>query len=149
MKVATILGQAPAKNMKSRRAFDGAAGERLASIAGMTLEELRQRFWLRNVLDEYPGESWATRGKGDAFPMALARERAARMRFLTPIVVFCGTDTAGAFGCRAPFLEWFIFRRTRQGVVIPHPSGINRYYNRSENKQKVRDILASILQTNL
>lgn len=131
--------------MRSRRAFDGAAGERLAKLARVTLEELRERVWLRNVLDEYPGESWSTRGNGDAFPMTLARERAARMKFLTEVVIFCGTDTAGAFGCRAPFLEWFTFRRTRRGIVIPHPSGINRFYNDPESKQKVADLLVSIL----
>lgn len=81
-------------------------------------------------------------GKGDAFDPAAARARARRMR-LAPIVVLAGKKVAKAFGVVAPYLEWTTLRG-RRVVVVPHPSGINRWWNDSKNVQALRKLLAEV-----
>lgn len=93
-----------------------------------------------NLLAEFPGKS----GKGDAFPIALARARAARMR-LGGEVVLLGRHVARAFGAQgAPFLEWFDLRGA-WAAVVPHPSGVNHWWNDPANTNRAAVFLAGLL----
>ena len=53
-------------------------------------------------------------------------------------MVLVGTRVARAFGIESPeFFEWT--RREDFGfnlVVIPHPSGVNLWWNKKENKER-------------
>lgn len=123
-----------------------------------------------NLLQEYPGKA---RG-GSAFPMDRARERAglfvrnlekpaivtvegrefhafATRRFTKPdLVLLAGWRVARAFGIQHGTKEYFVVDHEcdRMGglptVVVPHPSGINRWWNDAGNQTIARMFLEGL-----
>lgn len=134
-----LIGEAPAPR-GNRRAFDGPSGDRLAQVMGMGRDELLGRVRARNLLRRWPGAS----GKGSAFPVADARAAARRARLDADVVLLAGLRVAGAFGARAGFFEWFELRG-RRAAVIPHPSGVNRWWNDAANRERARAFLRGVL----
>lgn len=131
-----IVGEAP--SMRTSRPFAGRSGERLAELAGTSLEALRDRYRLVNLLGYWPGPNAS--GKGSAFPMQEARPAAATLRLASGSLL-CGRRVAAAFGlARAPYLEWLSVDG-RQVAVIPHPSGVCRWWNDPENVARARAFL--------
>lgn len=110
----------------ARYALTGASGERLASLAGLTLLELCARTARVNVV-EYP-DDWKDEAKvsrGTALASSLAIE-------LSLPTIFLGERVARAMGVSlVPLFEW------RQGrfpfARAPHPSGRNRFWNAPAN----------------
>jgi uracil-DNA glycosylase len=134
----TIIGQAPGARNGKRRAFEGRSGDRLAEAAGLRGHaELRRRADVTNLLRRFPGKSG--RIKGDAFPMRRAR-RAARIRKLEGVVLLIGRGVARAFDVDAPFLRW-VRRGDARIAVVPHPSGVNLWWNSAENRRRARRFL--------
>lgn len=133
---ATIVGEAPPRS--GGRPFEGDAGRRLRQVARHDLADCR----LVNLLEAWPGPDGA---KGDAFPIDEARAAAARVRFRTPVVLLAGHRVARAFGVRAGYLEWTTLRG-RRAAVIPHPSGINRWWNCPRNRRRARRFIAAALR---
>ena len=95
-----------------------------------------------NVLDRYPGPSI----KGDKFPMSeariAARKKLEQLRGRT--VVLLGSNVARAFDCKAfRYFEWYEIRSSENSLdtvvplmtVVPHPSQVNRWWNREENRR--------------
>ena len=125
-----LLGQAPSAESDPERPLgpDGASGRRLARLVGPAFEEA---FELRNLLRAFPGKL----AKGDAFPKTEARLAAAATiaRLRGRRVVFLGRNVAEAFGFSWPEpLEWHQhvgFAAAR----LPHPSGINTWWNDQKN----------------
>jgi uracil-DNA glycosylase len=99
-----LIGQAPGPNTDPSEPLSGASGKRLAALCGLDLEEFLARFERANLLPEFPGKI----GKGDRFPVALARPLARSLagRCLDRRVVLLGNGVASAFGWRAPWLRW-------------------------------------------
>jgi len=100
-------------------------------MSGLTKKAYLVRFERANLLDAWPGKG----GKGDAFPRAEARAAAAKMEPLLRgrTVVFVGASVARAFGVKIPFyLQWASWNEG-WAAVLPHPSGINRWYNEPAN----------------
>lgn len=103
-----------------------------------------------NLLAEYPGP--ARSGKGDAFPRSRA---AAGARRLAPSLagrraVLLGRAVAGAFRLPGdvPFLTWVEaeVRGVRISVaVVPHPSGVNTWWNDAGNRRCARRFLRGAL----
>ena len=93
-----------------------------------------------NVLDRFPGKA----GKGDAFPLPEARERADRFDLRGRRVVFVGKNVARVFRCRADYLDTHTHRGA-VATVIPHPSGVNRWYNDPGNCRKLSVFLRTLL----
>lgn len=124
-----IVGEAP--SMRTSRPFAGASGRRLAELADASLDDLRGRFRLVNLLAHWPGPN--PHGKGAAWNARAARDRAATVR-LPPGSLLCGRRVARAFGRSSqPFFEWV------GGVaVIPHPSGVSRWWNDPGNYELAR-----------
>lgn len=128
-----IVGEAP--SMRTSRPFAGRSGERLAELAGVSLDVLRDRYRLVNLLRHWPGPN--PHGKGSAWEPGLARDRAAAIR-LAPGSILCGRRVAQAFGLpRVAFFE----PDERGVVVIPHPSGISRWWNDPQNVDEARRFL--------
>lgn len=110
----------------------------LMGLAGT--KRLRETFVLRNVLPAFPGKA----GKGDAFPAAFARTNAARMRLPRGLpVLLMGRGPARALGVAAPYLVGTVLRG-RRAVVVPHPSGVNRWWNDPANAARATAVLRSI-----
>jgi hypothetical protein len=143
-----LVGEAPSRSGGKLRAFDGASGERLAEWARFPFGkyQLLERARTENVLARWPGVGYAGE-KGSWFPTALARARARNM-YLAEITIFCGRRVAKAFDVEwLPYFHWFDMtwnRQTTTAVVIPHPSGCNRYYNVPENREKAGALLRSV-----
>lgn len=141
---AMILGQAPSRT--SRVPLEGRVGQRLCAWAGLRdHDELNYVFALGNLLPEWPGKA----GKGDAFPMEVARRHAAGLleEVLIPeewdLVLMLGWNVARAFGVapRVGYLRQFMLTEGTypvEGVVLPHPSGVNRWLNDEANVAELR-----------
>lgn len=119
-----IIGEAPAPN--GDLMFDGASGTRLCKLTGLRIEELHETFALINLLPEYPGPK---------FPLKRGQEAADTLfRYRTwrgwEAVLLAGRSVAASCGVMfgTPFFLWFYSRETAC-AVIPHPSGLNRWWN--------------------
>ena len=150
-----LIGQAPGRGGDGQQALSGRAAALLANMAGIPREELLRRFDRHNLLDRWPGKSPA--GKGDIFPASAARDAADRIKrtlrrrgvtFAGPTVLLVGKAVARAFGLRRPeYLTWYPgFEWCLKGAVIPHPSGINRWWNSSRNRRRASRFLKQILR---
>jgi uracil-DNA glycosylase len=133
-----FCGQAPSRETDGRPPFSGKCGKFLAELLGTTQEEMLTQHEFINVLDRWPGAAW--NGKGDRFPLSeakvAAKAKLESMRGRT--VVLLGNSVARAFGAKGyRYLEWYEIRNPDNFgdvvvplmVVVPHPSGICRYYN--------------------
>lgn len=135
-----VVGQAPAARMRSRRALDGASGDRLARLMGVA--DLHTHARVVNLLGRFPGRAG---DKGDRFPLAEAREAACRLRpGAHRAVILLGRGVAAAFGAGGwPFLEW---RRLGSvpAAVVPHPSGVNHWWNDPANLERACTFLKGV-----
>jgi len=136
-----FIGQAPHRTHDPgyRPLIDGQCGERLANLIGVDLEQYARMIDTMNIFDRWTGSS----AKGDVFPLQEARERA--IHIWTEIkyekIVFVGKNVAKAFGfARLDYFET-IEIDGRIACVIPHPSGINRFWNDKENVEKAKNFL--------
>lgn len=137
---AAFVGQAPSGRGDPRRPVTGRIGARLMRLCGgLSLRDYCLLFGRLNLLAEFPGKN----GKGDAFPIDEARRRAAWIsRSLGGRrVVLLGGGVARAFGLSRPrLLEWTRIQDF-EAAVVPHPSGINRWWNDPENEAKAAEFL--------
>lgn len=123
-----IVGQAPSKGA-DQIALGGRSGARLRKLLGCSDEaEFRARFDVLNILPKWPGKA----GKGDRFPTATARAIARRLRFRSSRVLLLG-KAADAFGVEEWF-KWAAIDLLGGSVcAVPHPSGVNRWWNEPSN----------------
>lgn len=128
--------------------LSGRSGGRIEQLMGSPLRDV---FEPVNLLRRWPGK--AAGGRGDAWPTAAARESAVRWlrrrrrrRDVRPVVLL-GDRVAAAFGLRgATVLRWTAAGLgDRLGMtvvaVVPHPSGINRWWNDARNARAAREFL--------
>ena len=136
-------------------------------LRGNLLEFVRRTTHV-NLLEDYPGPA----GKGSAFPIVETRLSARRLvdvlaagpRFtdsgtctakwafggrlfaLPSLVILCGARVGQAFGLGDA--EYFRRHRPRDmgcpAVVVPHPSGVNRWWNDAANEDSARRFLARL-----
>lgn len=141
-----IVGQAPGPNTDPLEPLSGRSGARLAALCGIGLLDFLDGFDRVNLLPRFPGRAG---GKGDAFPMAEAREAADRIRRETfcggRSVVMLGRNVAAAFAgtAIAPHftpLAWLGVPRVHgfRAAMCPHPSGVCRWWNHPANEDAAR-----------
>lgn len=135
-----LLGEAPSYRGSSLYPFDvgrepvpTGSGARLAEIIGVSHQRLGELFIVRNLL-EHPVVG----------PFPISDGRAAAQEILETLrgrIVLCGRNVCRSFN--VPGLPWC--RWLRRGDVelasIPHPSGLNRFYNNHSNRLRVRRFL--------
>jgi hypothetical protein len=99
-----------------------------------------------NLLGEFPGKA----AKGDLFPMAEGRAAARMVEAFAPHdrLVLLGGNVCRAFGLRLAPLERTV-RRGRLWLHVPHPSGVNRWWNDPENERAAEAALRSVLSASL
>lgn len=136
-----LVGEAPSRTQDFTRAVESRLTKRLAAMADVELSEFLAGTERRNVLQDWPGPQ----GKGGAFPMYRARREAQDMRMvlLGRRVVLLGSRVATAFGlARLGVLRWHVIGHDGAGyAVLPHPSGVNRWYNNPDNMEAARAFL--------
>jgi len=94
-----------------------------------------------NLLKDWPGKQ----GKGDAFFLDAARKAAEKIRLEDRTAVLLGRNAARAFDLA--HLPWMTWAESRGGrvAVLPHPSGINLWYNSSKNSRKARKFMSELV----
>ncbi len=139
-----FVGQAPGR--KSGPPLSGRAGAVLAALAGLPQDEFERIFPRTNLLRRFPGK----RGKGDAFPTEVAGRAARTLLRRLPLnarLVLLGAGVARAFGLRARPLEVLdLGRRGAVALLVPHPSGVNLWWNRPENRTAAAEALRAFLR---
>lgn len=130
-----IVGEAP--NARG----GGLTRSRVSELAGRPWEEWAD--WV-NLLDEWPGSG---RGKGSAWNGTAARRRAETLDLTSyDLAILLGRRVAGAMipgGAGFPFFRWTECAGLRM-AVIPHTSGIVRFWNEPENVAKARGFLTEV-----
>lgn len=130
-----IVGQGPSKRGEAKDPLDGpGTGNRLAELAGLTREDFLSRVTAVNLLEKWHGKA----GKGDRFPKTRARKKADELRLSWKDydrVVLLGQAVAKAFRIDDGLLDWHSYHDGSIVAVLPHPSGIDRWYNKKENKK--------------
>lgn len=133
-----LVGQAPGKGDPTTPLM-GRAGRRLSFLMGVGWpDEYVELFARVNLLDEYPG---AREGKGDLFSVTDAREPAAEIVALIEAhgggeVVLLGKNVAKAFGVvEADWLEMIDLTSKVRASIVPHPSGVNYWWNDKKNRR--------------
>lgn len=130
----------------ARLCLTGKAGDKIAALLG--IEKLvgtpenppprpaavfAARFLRANLNDRWNGKS----GKGDSFDREEGKERAAALAsdaFIASYVLL-GAEVARAFGFRFSPLAAHE-RDGKRFLLLPHPSGIVRWWNDKENVEK-------------
>lgn len=132
-----IIGEAPGKCGDPSTPIEGRIGARLAACCGLTFEEFLTTFDRVNLLDEQPQDA----PKGMAFNVKAAGRVAQFLEhnregiFGRPFSLLLGKRVAAAF--RLTHVEYFtsiIFPNGSKVYVVPHPSGVNRWWNNWDNE---------------
>lgn len=143
-----IIGQAPSRRgaEANRAAIGGPTGLRVASLLGMDVRGYVRTFRRLNLVQDHPGKA----GRGDAFPK---QEAKASWEKLLPNlagrrVVLLGSKVADVVigrdrwcWCDPRPIEYVIPRLTFDCMVLPHPSGLNHYWNEPALVELARKIL--------
>jgi len=143
-----LIGQAPGKGWSGdpEEILCGKVGKRLAKLMGISFERYQVDTERVNLLDVYPGKDKG--GKGDAWPKRKAESKATEMLPLLEdkTVVFLGRNVADAFGFSdLSYLQWRYGTGVAERVaVIPHPSGIVRWWNDARNRKEAQRFLSAI-----
>lgn len=140
-----LIGQAPNRSGRADLPLTGGrTGGRLQELMGLSLGSYVRLFSRANLLDAWPGSGGP---KGDAFPARLARIAAIEMleagHLRDRLVLFVGVGTARAFRFPAPPLDWAEHAGTLCACV-PHPSGVNLWWNLPENERAARAFLTDL-----
>lgn len=143
-----IIGQAPAAKDNPASPLSGRSGRVIADLMGISLEEFLETFDRANLFNKFPGKN----GKGDAFDARRAKRNAHLLANNNRIdeykaIIILGKNVAKALGYRSDeWLEWQKFSRPWV-VVIPHPSGINHWWNDKRNRKVAKEFLTEIYET--
>ncbi len=140
MRKPLIVGEAPSKNEVTERPIEGRIGRRLARCCGLTLEEFIERFDRVNLLHVRQD----TKEKGFEFDR-YAGIAAARTLFNAfypgQRVLLLGHRVRDSFGVvnKEYFEEFYL--GSAKAYVLPHPSGVNRWWNDVENEKRMYDFM--------
>jgi hypothetical protein len=150
-----FIGEAPSRRSDPRIALGERGRDWMCAVSGMPRAHLEARADFANLLQRWPG---ASASKGSLFPAdeaaAAAREMDLRGRRL---VALCGRRAASAFGLHgmeylaSHRLAWTPMRGARAPVwmevcTVPHPSGVNQWWNSADNRERFADWLWSALE---
>lgn len=139
-----LVGYCPSHRGSPSRPLDGpGTGHRLAKLCGLSHEEYLKTFDRINLHYETPLKRDSdTRAKGRLNAVEVLRRKNEKM-------IILGREVLQAFGAYVdpsdcPIASWFDFGSVKI-AYIPHPSGLNRYYNDSKNTKLVERFLRSTL----
>lgn len=124
-----FIGQGPAKDAEPYRPLEGHNAEKLARLLGILPAHFVNRYARINLNSEWIGKV----GKGDVFDLAEGRRAAAvLLQGSWTHYVLLGKQVAKSFDVREGFLET-VHHGRKHFFILPHPSGINRWWNEPEN----------------
>ena len=140
-----IVGEAPGKNGNASKPIEGRIGARLATCCGLSLAEFLTTFDRVNLLDVQPQDS----GKGMTFNVKEAARVAQGLeQTFVPgqFVLLLGKRVASAFGLvNVTYFDWFALNHAK-AVIVPHPSGANRWWNVQENELQMIRFMSGLVR---
>ncbi len=151
-----IVGQAASKETfeKKMPPMSGRSGQLLAELMGIDQDEMLAKHDFVNVIERWPGHHPI---KGDKFPMEEAKRMAALLvpKLSNRVVVLLGANVATAFAMPAfkYFEEYILSINIQNGpavpppyaiIVVPHPSGLNRWYTDPEKREVACKVLSML-----
>lgn len=143
-----LVGEAPSKNEVTEQPLMGRVGRRMAALADLSYEDYLRHFDRVNLLHVRQD----TKEKGFEFDHAAAAV-AAHQLFLDGtikqgrVVLMLGWRVTRAFF--SPYDKAYFERHDHAGVTfyaMPHPSGVNRYWNDLENCKKASEFVQQIVK---
>lgn len=170
-----IVGEAPGPRTDPSVPLDGRTGRRLAELAGISEEELRRRARIVNVLPRWPGPAGkgsAFDPRAAALPAAEAVRLHARAGSLVLVLGWRAARALNGVLYGVHRQEYLVperhylgdvsvqvavvpdpmrmpgprsRRRAVRVAVVPHPSGINRWWNDPANVEAARSFLREAL----
>lgn len=146
-----IVGEAPSKNELPERPIEGRIGARLAVCCGLPYDEFLERFERVNLLRVRQD----TKEKGFEFDAAAAAHVAWQMA--APLstqfafhegrtVLLLGKRVAAAFGADTRYFERQRIGTRAEVYVLPHPSGVNRWWNDEANQRRMVEFMHGIVE---
>jgi len=141
-----IVGQAPGPS-EDGWPLMGRCGDRLAVLFGLSVAEYAIIFERVNLLPKFPGK----KGKGDAFDRRNAAIAARNIKIgfrmsSRPFSILLGRNVAEAFGFEYRPLGVQRHHELGHLVFLPHPSGINRWWNEPENVWRAKKLLRRLVR---
>jgi hypothetical protein len=160
---ALLIGEAPPRDDQrpnlilqlARKAFGTAAeAGSLSAWRPPEVDRLLARTRPANLLGRWPGPNPRGTSHGSAFPAHVARKRAdeaarllAAHRVELPyrVILLGGRRVQRAFGCDQTDLLHLTFTQAElRFFCIPHPSGLNKWWNSDENRRQMREFLVKL-----
>lgn len=143
-----FVGQAPSRTSDPAAPLSlaGGSGRRLLKLSGLSEEAFAVQARRVNLTDRWPGKN----GKGDRFPRAIRAEVLAEIAE-TCEVVFVGRAVAdrllgGSVSRAMEFCRWYAdVEAGKLYAVMPHPSGVNLWWNDPRNVRRARRFLREAL----
>ncbi len=127
-----IIGQAPSRTSDPAEVLRGKSGEKLRTLLGVSVPKFA-RIVRVNLSTVYDGKD----GKGDAFtPDPDLVLTALAIAHAHDVALVLGKAAARALKLPKG-IEYFIptLRKRTTFYVVPHPSGINRWWNATANRK--------------
>ena len=143
-----FVGQSPSFSSQGLAPMAGKSGRYLAELMGLTQETMLVNHDFVNVLDKFPGKNSCGM---DNFPLQEARNKAERVilpMMKNRVVILLGKNVGKAFNM--PKNVQYFCRLSVVGItdhvwIIPHPSGLNRFWNHEVNVLNARKFFTEIL----
>lgn len=144
VRVSTIIfvGQGPSQEGDPYRPLEGTLGDKLGDLLGIT--DFVPSFARINLNSEWIAKVGGD-GKGDVFDLAEGRITAGvLLRGSWTRYVLLGQKVAGCFDANGVVLDT-IRHGVKSFFLLPHPSGINRWWNDPENVRRAKDKLQAFV----
>lgn len=127
-----MIGENPGLSGDPEATLEGSVGKRLATYAGLDWRDYLDRTERRNLFPVYV----------DPWPRDEARDRAQRAfpYLIGRRTILLGQRVADAFEFHWPLLNWVEVGGVTVAIV-PHPSGLNRWWNDADNRSQARRFL--------
>ena len=141
-----FVGEAPSRTSDPDRPLEGRPMRWLAKVAHLEESELRERVRCFNLLSYHPGRTFpVSRGR-----LALIELGPKLAEVGVERLVLLGHAVASSFdaGWMSPlvFEKLWVEWAKVDAVLVPHPSGLNRWWNDVENRQLAGVLLRSIVE---
>ena len=146
-----LVGQAPSRTGSPTldASTPGSASSRLLKLFDMTRDDYMDRFKRLNLIHDYPGS--LPGGRGDRFSITEGRKSAQRIqKQISEHHILCiGKKVGKCFNLDECF-TWndyiHCYPFTRNWIaMIPHTSGLNRFYNDPDNVQRTKTFLQELI----
>ena len=127
-----FVGQAPGRSGNPDEPLSGTVGRKLSDMLGVSYSDF-MRFSRENLNYEFSSKS----GKGDRFDATVGKFKAEQIEKVELDIVVLGEKVARCFRLGWCPLGYIRFGACRF-LMLPHPSGINRWYNSARNRTAAR-----------